>query len=608
MQNRFIGGIFKHMTRRLKQLTSMTSEKPAVTVEEYVLEHFLLYHGLVGSTPENQRQFKDTSSDIEQAVSQQNSHSLAIALRLPPLWWEEKLQTVFAQLAENDNTAVIATLLPDTDSLDAQSDPLQHEDWKVRANAANMLAFLNCTESLPRLEKALAESADSIAAPAFPHLSNAIGKLQLPAAQEILQKYLFSPEPWFRVDAARALCLWPQNEGAHTVLPAMLANHTLSDYMAVVIARQYDIAELLLSSNQDVADGALEVIIGVVAASKQTFSPEIVIETKIDHCWPTMQKLWSEQPSPRFLRANLTLADWFKSGAGVLSDVKPSQETVAIAQSDSVSQWLLHCLNKVDISSDDADSFARNTISLIGDLKIKSAVQKLQELAKDSFVRLDDTIEAMGKLGDPSFAPTLIELAQHTVNIPERTQQSLSHQPVSESQPDHARRYWLILKALGELPDSESIDFLITCSGDFAADKRQQAFGSLLSAISLKQPSSQQLKQIESLVERRLEDPYPAVRALALSAIAQLKLVALVPAASRLLNYRDSSLSRQAYKTLEQLYMQGFNKQVLDQLQKCWQKEFDSVRRQQLIDFANSLKAKPSDISDAVSSGRSSQS
>jgi hypothetical protein len=83
-QNKFVSKV----VRQFKQLAgSMSSEKPDSLVEDYVLEHFLLYHGLVGSMPENQRQFDDIRADIRKALSERSSVQLCIALKLPPLWW-----------------------------------------------------------------------------------------------------------------------------------------------------------------------------------------------------------------------------------------------------------------------------------------------------------------------------------------------------------------------------------------------------------------------------------------------------------------------------------------------------------------------------------------
>lgn len=578
--------------RQLKQLTSLAAEKPSTTVEEYVLEHFLLYHGLVGSTPENQRQFVDARADIALAVEQRNSLSLCIALKLQPLWWEDKLQTIVGELAERDRTGIAETVLPEGQLLDATNDPLQHEDWRVRANSAHILAFLQCSEALPRLAKALEDAADGIAQPAFPHIAYAIGRLQTQAAKETLQKYLYDKEPWFRVDAARALCLWPSDDAASLVLSAMTANHELSDYMSVVIARQYKIAELLQSPIESISSGALEVIIGITTAARQTFNPEIVVETNIQQCWDVLLETWPEKPSPLFLHAVLALADWMEFQSDHLSDalrhkLKSAREKLA---SSHTVDWVLQCLNKIDPASPDADGFARHTIKVVGDLQIQAGAEILKRLIRPGFIRLDEAIETTGKLGEISVVGSLIDLANKTVNIDERTRQALSKQPVNEEQPSQARTYWMILTALGNLPDEQSIDFLIRCSQDFAADKRQQALASLLSAISKPSPSEKQLQQISMLLESRLQDPATPVRITVLSGISQLGLISLLPAVAKLLNNRESSLSRAAYQTLQGLHSSGFAPKVINQLQQCSRSEFDSVKRQQLIDFTTSLK------------------
>lgn len=45
---------FKTLLKTFNRLRSGMREKQDVQLDDYILEHFLLYHGLVGSMPENQ--------------------------------------------------------------------------------------------------------------------------------------------------------------------------------------------------------------------------------------------------------------------------------------------------------------------------------------------------------------------------------------------------------------------------------------------------------------------------------------------------------------------------------------------------------------------------
>src|SRR5437870_7557399 len=125
------GGLLDSLKRQLKRFMSHFADKPTARVEEYVLEHLLLYHGLVGSSPENQRKFLEVRADIAAAVEHHSSRELCIALKLPPLWWEDKLQTIIREVAADNPEAVLRILLPEQlePEATAQADPLQHEDW-----------------------------------------------------------------------------------------------------------------------------------------------------------------------------------------------------------------------------------------------------------------------------------------------------------------------------------------------------------------------------------------------------------------------------------------------------------------------------------------------
>ena len=106
---------------------------------------------------------------------------------------------------------------------------------------------------------------------AFRHASNALAKLGTTSAKERLRRYLYHEEPWIRVDAASALARCSDEEMVLPLMRAMLAQHILSDYMAVVVARRHLPKHLLLDERLDVQEGACELIIGVIEAAQQTF-------------------------------------------------------------------------------------------------------------------------------------------------------------------------------------------------------------------------------------------------------------------------------------------------------------------------------------------------
>src|SRR6516164_9198128 len=139
--------ILDTLVKRARQAFLALREKAPVTIDESVLEHMLLYHGLIGSGPENQREFRDVRADIIAAINRQSPITLAIALKLPPLWWEDKLKSIFAELY-GETKAVAVRLI--TQLLTASADQYQDQgissiskgDWRIRANAAILLALL----------------------------------------------------------------------------------------------------------------------------------------------------------------------------------------------------------------------------------------------------------------------------------------------------------------------------------------------------------------------------------------------------------------------------------------------------------------------------------
>src|SRR5262249_5871675 len=157
------------------------------------------------------RKFRDVRADIIEAVGKGSSVELSIALKLPPLWWEDKLQSVLAEMDADNRNLAIAALLPanSDDEQPPAADPLRNDDWRVRANAANLLAYLKVDAALPRMAEALEDAATGSSKPAFCHIAYALGRLRREQARQALLPHLYSEEPWFRVDAARALSLWP---------------------------------------------------------------------------------------------------------------------------------------------------------------------------------------------------------------------------------------------------------------------------------------------------------------------------------------------------------------------------------------------------------------
>src|SRR5271170_3172277 len=189
-------------------LFSRLREKPEVKVDEYNLEHMLLYHGLVGTSPENQRNFRDVRADIRAAINQRSSLQLGIALKLPPLWWEDKLNSIVAELPENSQAVTLDLLIPDDSdhALNPESNPIKHPDWRVRANAALIVSCLHADRAAIILGGMLSDSTLTGKSAAC-HVAYALGKLRSHAARLALSEHRQAEDPWLRVDIAGALSL-----------------------------------------------------------------------------------------------------------------------------------------------------------------------------------------------------------------------------------------------------------------------------------------------------------------------------------------------------------------------------------------------------------------
>jgi len=594
-------GFFATLFKQLRRLTHTFHDKPASLVDECELEHFLIYHGLVGSSPENQRSFRDVRADIIEAVKRQSAVDLAIALKLPPQWWEEKLKTIFGEIAASNRAGALATLLPagDAESPETAS-PLSSQDWRVRANAAGILAFLEAPEATAPLARALGQAAgNSTFKPSFPYLAQALGALATDDARAALQEHLYADEPWFRVDAVRALSEWEDSQTTSAVMRSLTRPQPLSDYAAVAVAQRRPIVELLSSSDPETRAGALEVVLGVIAASEHTFQSDAVTDTGVHKSWPALRKLSRDEKSIRALRASTSLARWLMSHRFELA---PEEIVDAAGNHPSMLELMGECESELDRLDDAAtgdtiiaalekgatadtqhDSGLQHAIQLAGEQHLGRATPHLVSLLGSPFV--DDVVDALGAIGNKEIAAGLIELAEKTVDIDGRQSPVPSAQPLSERDPESARTYWHILGALGDIGDARAIPLLLRAAGDVAPDKRQQALAALLKVCRTETPPP----AVRSTVERALTDPASSVRAAALEAVASLSLADLIPGVVRLADAKEVSLRTRAFDVLKELADKGEREHVKAAVEARLRAEFDQHRRARLEKLLQSL-------------------
>jgi len=584
--------LFTRVVNQFKRLASGLKETPKAAVDDFELEHFLIYHGLVGTSPENQRDFRDVRADIQQAIDANSATQLSIALKLPPLWWSEKLAAIVLELTnkEDNRARLINILLPDDiDDADPNVVPICNTDWRVRANAAGILADLDYKQASQNLGTVLDDTTYD-GKISFAHISFALGRLGTEQAKESLLPFLYNEEPWLRVDAARALALWPAAIILPQIADALLAKHLLQDYMCIAVSRQHRPSELLKSNDPLVNQAGLETIIQIIEATSQTFNNDIGFDLDLADCLT----LVSNMPStPRQVRACLALANWLKKNQEQLADNNIDQQIQSILDrfaNKSTADAILACLSNSTKNSADELGQMRHAAYLAGKLGIVEAADKLGAALINQTSITNEAIDALALLKEKQSVPALISLLHKSVNLDERTAQPLSAQPIMEENREAAFTYWTILRALGSLPTKESFAVLLKASSDYAADKRQMAIESLLSAITA-EPTLLDGNNATNIIEQALNDPASGVRAVACKAVGQLGLDNLIgKTVNALCQSKEPSIKRQAKISLLQLASKGHSEAVCRAISQKLKTEFDPYQRQDLERLLSSAR------------------
>jgi hypothetical protein len=585
--------LFNTIAKRLRQVAFSFREKPQTKVDDYVLEHFLYYHGLVGSSPENQRSFRDVKQDISDAIDNGSSLQLGIALKLQPLWWDDKLKSIFDQLPDKAKAANL--LLPELEdqTWPNHSDPLGHPEWIVRANAANIITHLKIQRGDERMSRSLHDTVDNGSA-AFCHIAYALGKLSTDRAKESLSSLINTDEPWFRVDVAGGLAASRREDIYELLADALFSDHPLQDYTAVAITRHRKPTQLLDSASETVRDGACALIIGLLQASKQTFNAELIEEQRLAELLPRITELAEQAPNPVRIRAAILLSQWVANQnqfSGADDQINP-EEIIKKHQSPEIAKLLLKWL-KPDASQNTVWSACnqKHAIFLIGELKIQEALADLLNMLDKNIGPTDAIVEAVEKLGDVSATKQLVAMVGRLVDMDDRINRPASKQPVVEDKESESKTYWQILKALGNLPAPNSMTLLTTATNDFAPDKREQALASLISAYE-KNNSLMSKTSVQDILKKGISDPSPAIRVVALDGIARLQKIDLLEQVFDAFDAREISVTKQAKSTLSALWTGGHRSKIESEVQTRLKKEGDEFKRKKLQEFLASKHAK----------------
>lgn len=573
--------VFAQLAGKLRRMTAGLREKPDVQIDDYVLEHFLLYNGLVGSTPENQPQYRDVRNDVVQAVNDRSAHQLAIALKLSPLWWEDRLEKIFTELASVNRESTIDCLLANRpiDDITGDTTPLSHTNWQVRSNAARMLAFLQEKKAIPRLVELLDDCENERRA-AFCHIAYSLAKLGSEQSRLALIPFIEHSEPWFGVDAAGALSHFNLASVAPDLMTGILTGNELDDYMAVAIARRHKPLEFAEYKDEEIQEGSAELVMSLLKGLNGAFHSEHHLKQQLQEIAPRLNEMATTNPTARRLHAAISLNKWMADNALTASR---SQEQIRDLSNKKYHELVKETLATANYSSAPQLGDLKHALRLTAQFKLTEMSPYLLPLIKEDFPALADLMDCLSVLGDTAAAPKIAELIGKKVNLDERCRSTPQAHPVFETDKQSADIYWSALKALGSFPHKSSVEVLSKAVNDFAPDKREQALLSLQTVLLSEDLHKNHYSgNLQDLIRERTDDPSSLVQAAALGGVAQHRLSGLIPDVLKCLNSRETSVQRRASETLFSLANNGHKDAVKQSLEAGISKELDSGKKQRM--------------------------
>ena len=562
---------------KMRRMASGFRDKPSLAVDDYVLEHFLLYNGLIGSVPENQPDYVDVRNDIVQAINDGSGHQLAIALKVAPLWWEERLEKVFNAIGQINPQGAVDCLLaerPD-DDITGDTASLTHSDWRVRSNAARMLAVLECTDAVPRLAELLKEDSDSHKS-AFCHIAYSLAKLGTDEARQALVEQIAHDEHWFRVDAAGALAHFDLQDVAVDLMNAMLTGCQFDDYMAVAISRKHHPAKFVELDDERVQEGLAEMSLALLKAMDGPFHSEQAIPAQLGELTPHINKLAQNKPSARRLAAAIEL----NRRTGL--DRNASQSQVRDLSRKEHYDVVKACIENGKYSTAEECSELKHALALAGRFKLTELAPNVMPLLNSDCPVLQDAVSCIAALGHTEAAPLICKLIEEKINLGQRTSQAFSAHPVVESDKESTDFYWTALQALGSIPHESCVNLLSRAVNDYAPDKREQALLSLQNCLLTEDLKKGYGGDLTALVRERLQDPSTQVQAAALNGIAQHKLLDLLPELIATVQSKEQLVQRKSVEALISLSNNGHKSEMKSALDAAISKEMDSNKKKRL--------------------------
>lgn len=580
----------------MKKLSSAFKEKPTVVQDDFELEHFLLYHGLVGSSPDGQRKFKDVQADIKLSVESRNPGQLAIALKVLPLWWEEKLETIFNDL---DREQAIEVLTPERNGdTDTNNDiPLFHESWKVRANAAKMLAHLKATDKATELEASLNSTRENTKL-ALCHILYSLGELGEKRSLEEIGNYLMDSDPWLKVDAMGAYAQLSLDCEDNKLQDAIFQPHLYSDYSAVQVSKYIPLKNFLNSSNERTRLAGLRLVSGICQAAGETFGADIAYDQEIDGLY---QELLSEpfnsESTPIYFKTLKDLQFWLEAN-GRHPHAKKIETYLAenAAKADLktyIKEEKWETLPALALCQLEASIFLAGEHGTVADSIAALLIARLENSPNQS-IFTDEILKSLFAMDTEaeevqleSHSQSLTNLADSIVSMETRTQEAPSAQPVVEEDPAGSKTYFLILKALGNYPTDNSQKFLLKANADYAPDKRNQALKSLIKIASIEKKFAESAKE---KIQNGLTDNSLEVRMTALEGAVTLEAMEGLEKVLDLTGAREVSLANKALSTLSDLAEAGHEKEVKTAVQARLKSVKNQYHREKLSNMLENIE------------------
>ncbi|MBC7999605.1 MAG: HEAT repeat domain-containing protein [Leptolyngbya sp.] len=600
----------QRLVKGFNQAFSRFGEKSTVEIDDFELEHFLIYHGLIGSSPENQRSFRDVRADILGAVKQKSCFEMGVALKIAPLYWEEKLKTIAAEIKNTQQDALLACLVPDNadDMLPPSQNALYSEDWRVRANAATILGFVGSSAAVERLANSLNDTARSTKS-AFYYVSNALATFKTNHALEVIEPFLYSDNSWFCVDAAGAMSQWPFEVIAEKLAKGLTSVNKLSDYTAISVSKNYKPKVFLADQRPAVQNGGFAMILALVDPTHKAFQNEQVFPTKLEDCFSPAVELTKSHATALRVTALSNLCDWlnqnhsamrvFATSTGIEVGDIPAEsiltDTKNYLTSDEVKakidQLFTSHIWQTEREAAAKDLEGQCLLALIGQYRMTQHLSRVEELAvQENGFYAESGIDALGAIGSEQTVQKLIKETKALVNLESRATRAHSAQPVVEDQPENTDAYWHILIALGHLKYEISFDFLLSAVQDFAPDKRQQALTSLIKVGSAITLSADKKALMQTQLTNSFKDVSVSVKQAAIEAARLLPTPEIIEEVALMTASKETSLWKESTRVLKELAESGHKGVVLKQLEKAAQATRDQTKRERILTFAEKLK------------------